>query len=102
MAAVRIVVDVIEAEQKNAEGGRTITVSGRTSTKDVGYCALTFATAADVPVRRWNPWTAVMAVVLTTGVYALERLLGVDPLAALVDAAVAGFISFVVLEYWKG
>ena len=41
-------------------------------------------------MRRWNPWTAVMAVVLTTGVYALERLLGVDPLAALVDAA-AGF-----------
>ena len=53
-------------------------------------------------MRRWNPWPAVRAVVLTTGVYALERLLGVDPLDALVDAAVAGFISFVVLEYWKG
>jgi hypothetical protein len=33
MAGVRIVVDAIEAEQKNAEGGRTITVSGRTSSK---------------------------------------------------------------------
>ena len=53
-------------------------------------------------MRRRNPWTAVMPVVLTTGIYAFERLLGVDPLDALVDAAVAGFISFVVLEYWKG
>jgi len=44
-----------------------------------------------------------MAVVLTTGVYALERLLsGVDPFEALGDAAVAGLISFVILEYWKG
>ena len=48
MAGVRIVVDAIEAEQKNAEGGRTITVSGRTSSKAVGYCALTFPTAADL------------------------------------------------------
>ena len=48
MAGVRIVVDAIEAEQKNAEGGRTITVSGRTSSKAVGYCALTFSTAADL------------------------------------------------------
>jgi hypothetical protein len=53
-------------------------------------------------VRRWNLWNVVMAVVLTTGVYALERLLGVDPLEALVDAAIAGLISFVILEYWKG
>ena len=52
MAAVRIVVDAIEAGQKNAEGGRTITVSGRTSTKDVGYCALTFATASDLKKLR--------------------------------------------------
>jgi hypothetical protein len=58
--------------------------------------------AAKVPVRRWNPWNAVIAVVLTTGVFALERLLGVDPWDALVDAAVAGLISFVILEYWKG
>ncbi len=43
-----------------------------------------------------------MAVVLTTGVYSLERLLGVDPLEALIDAAIAGLISFVILEYWKG
>ena len=48
MAGVRIVVDAIEAEPKNAEGGRTITVSGRTSSKAVGYCALTFPTAADL------------------------------------------------------
>jgi hypothetical protein len=52
MAAARIVVDIIEAEQKNAERGRTITVSGRTSTKDVGYCALTFATASDLKKLR--------------------------------------------------
>jgi hypothetical protein len=39
---------------------------------------------------------------LERGVFALERLLGVDPLDALVDAAVAGLISFVILEYWKG
>jgi hypothetical protein len=58
--------------------------------------------AAEVPVGRWNPWNAVMAVVLTTGVYALDRLLGVDPWDALVDAALAGLISFVILEYWKG
>src|SRR5260370_21629292 len=43
--------------------------------------------AAKVPVRRWNPWNAVIAVVLTTGVFALERLLGVNPWDALVDAA---------------
>ncbi len=58
--------------------------------------------AAKVPVRRWNPWNAVMAVVLTTGVFALERLLGVNPWDALVDAALVGLISFVILEYWKG
>jgi hypothetical protein len=52
MAAVHIVVDAIEAEQKNAEGGRTITVSGRTSATSVGYCALTFLTAADLKKLR--------------------------------------------------
>ena len=52
-------------------------------------------------MRRWNPWSAVLAVVLTTGVYAVERLLSMDPLDALVDAAVVGLISFVILEYWK-
>jgi hypothetical protein len=53
-------------------------------------------------VERWNPWNAVIAVVLTAGVYTLERLLGLDPMEALIDAAIAGFISFVILEYWKG
>jgi hypothetical protein len=57
--------------------------------------------AAEVPVRRWNPWSVVLAVVLTTGAYSVERLLGLDPLDALVDAAVVGLISFVILEYWK-
>ena len=52
-------------------------------------------------MRRWNHWSAGLAVVLTTGVYAVERLLGMDPLDALVDAAVVGLISFVILEYWK-
>ena len=53
-------------------------------------------------MRQWNPWNAVMAVVLMTGAFALERLLGVDPWDALVDGALAGFVSFVILESWKG
>jgi hypothetical protein len=38
---------------------------------------------------------------LTISVYALERFLGGDPLDALVDAAMTGLVSFVILEYWK-
>jgi hypothetical protein len=52
-------------------------------------------------VERWHPWNAVIAVVLTAGVYALARLLGVAPADALVDAAMAGHQPR-ILEYWKG
>ena len=48
MTTVRIVVDEIEAGPRNAEGGRTITIGGQTPTHDIGLCALTFATAADL------------------------------------------------------
>ncbi len=57
--------------------------------------------AAEGPVERWNPWSVVLAVFLATAVYALEWLLGVDPTDALVDAALTGFISWVILEYWR-
>ena len=53
-------------------------------------------------MQRWNPWNAVMAVLLTAAVYALERLLGVAPVDALVDATLVGFISFLILEWSKG
>ena len=53
-------------------------------------------------MERWNPWNAVIAVVLTAGVYVVERHSGLDPMEALIAAAVAGFASLVMLEYWKG
>ena len=52
-------------------------------------------------MRRWNPWSMMLPVVLTTGVYALERLLGADPSDALVDGVMAGFLCLVILAYWK-
>lgn len=52
-------------------------------------------------MRRWNPWNAAIATVLIAGAFALGRLLGVDPIDALVDAIVTGFIGFVILEYWR-
>ena len=53
-------------------------------------------------MRRWNPWNAVIAVVLIAGAFALERRLGVDPTDALVDAILTGFVGFAALEYWRG
>jgi len=52
-------------------------------------------------VKRWHLWPVVLAGVLATVVYALERLLAVDPMDALVDATVAAFINWVILEYWR-
>jgi hypothetical protein len=52
MMTVRIVVDKIEAEQKNSAGGRTITIDGRTTKGEVGVCALTFPTAASLEELR--------------------------------------------------
>jgi hypothetical protein len=61
--------------------------------------------AAEVSVRRWNPWSAVLPVVrtivLTTGVYTVERLLDVDASNALVDGVLVGFLCLVILVDWK-
>ena len=52
-------------------------------------------------MRRWNPWTMVLPVALTIGVYAVERLLNVDLSNALVDGVLVGFLCLVILAYWK-
>jgi hypothetical protein len=57
--------------------------------------------AAEASVRRWNPWSALLPVALTTGVYVGERLLDVDASNALVDGVLAGFLCLVILAYWK-
>jgi len=57
--------------------------------------------AAEGSVRRWNPWSALLPVALTTGVYVVERLLDVDASNALVDGVLAGFLCLVILVYWK-
>ncbi len=54
------------------------------------------------PVQRWNPWNVVLAVALVASFFTLERLLGVDFTDALVDAPLAGFILWVILEYRRG
>ena len=46
MTTLRILVDEIDTDIKNAEGGRTITIVGRTLTEEPARCALTVATAA--------------------------------------------------------
>ena len=46
MTTLRILVDEIDTDIKNAEGSRTITIVGRTLTGEPTHCALTFATAA--------------------------------------------------------
>ena len=53
-------------------------------------------------MQRWNPWNVVLAVVLVASFFTLERLLGVEFTDALVDAPLAGFILWVILEYWQG
>ena len=46
MTTLRILVDEIDIDIKNAEGGRMITIVGRTLTGEPAQRALTFATAA--------------------------------------------------------
>ncbi len=53
-------------------------------------------------MQRWNPWNLVLAVVLVASFFTLELLLGVDFTDALVDAPLAGFILWVILEYRRG
>jgi hypothetical protein len=52
-------------------------------------------------VRRWNPWSTLLPVALTTGVYVVERLLDVDASNALVDGGLTGFLCLVILAYWQ-
>ena len=52
MTTVRFVVDKIEPGLKNADGGRTITIDGRTPQGEVGICTLTFPTAASLEQLR--------------------------------------------------
>jgi hypothetical protein len=52
-------------------------------------------------VKRWYLGPAVLAGVLATVVYGLDRLLAVDPVDALVDATVAGFVIWLILAYWR-
>jgi hypothetical protein len=58
--------------------------------------------AAEVPVRRWNPWNAVMAVAVGAAVYGLERLLAVPPGDAFVDATLVAFMTLLMLGWWRG
>ena len=49
-------------------------------------------------MRRWTPWHAVAVVSAALG-YALSWLAGDDPMDALVNAALAGLIGFLMVEY---
>lgn len=53
-------------------------------------------------MRRWNPWNAVMAVVVGAVSYVVEWLVGVAPQDALVDATLTGFVSLLILQWWRG
>ncbi len=50
----------------------------------------------DIPVRRWNLWYVVVSAALG---YALSWLVGDEPMDALVTAALAGLVSFLMVEY---
>jgi hypothetical protein len=52
----------------------------------------------EVPVRRWNPWYVVVSAALA---YALSWLVGDAPMDALVNAAVAGVLSLLIVEYFR-
>ena len=54
--------------------------------------------AGEVPVRRWNPWYVVVSAALA---YALSWLVGDAPMDALVNAAVAGVLSLLIVEYFR-
>ena len=49
-------------------------------------------------MRRWNLWYVVVSAVLG---YALSWLVGDEPMDALVNAALAGLISFLIVEYFR-
>jgi len=51
-----------------------------------------------VPVRRWNPWYVVVSAALA---YALSWLVGDARMDALVNAAVAGVLSLLIVEYFR-
>lgn len=51
-----------------------------------------------MPVRRWNPWYVVVSPALA---YALSWLVGDAPMDALVNAAVAGVLSLLIVEYFR-
>jgi hypothetical protein len=47
-------------------------------------------------VRRWNPWYVAVSAAL---IYALSWLVGDEPMDALVNAALAGLCSLLIVEY---
>ena len=52
----------------------------------------------EIPVRRWHLWYVVVSAALG---YALSWLVGDEPMDALVTAALAGFVSFLIVEYFR-
>ena len=52
-------------------------------------------------MRCWNPSTAVMVVAASALGYALSWLAGDAPIDALVNAALAGLIGFLIVEYLR-
>ena len=52
----------------------------------------------EIPVRRWNLWYVVVSAALG---YALSWLVGDEPMDALVTAALAGLVSFLIVEYFR-
>jgi len=49
-------------------------------------------------VRRWNLWYVVVSAALG---YALSWPVGDEPMDALVTAALAGLVSFLIVEYFR-
>lgn len=49
-------------------------------------------------MRRWNLWYVIVSAALG---YALSWLVGDEPMDALVNAALAGLISFLIVEYFR-
>ena len=52
MQTVTILVEGIEAGERNADGGRSITIGGKTHGDGIGLCMLTFPDAAAVEALR--------------------------------------------------
>ena len=50
------------------------------------------------PVRRWHLWYVVVSAALG---YAFSWLVGDEPMDALVNAALAGLASFLIVEYFR-